>query len=397
MMACALLLALSVTACALPFSATADTEPAFAARLRPALAAQMKSLGVPGAIVYVEYPGHGTWTATMGTSDVSTNAPMRLDAHMRVGSITKTFTGTVILQLAEEGQLGLDDPVAQYQPEVPNGKHITIRELLNMTSGLFNYSEDAGFDNLLMAQPSRVWQPKELLAIAFQHPPYFAPGQDFHYSNTNTILLGLIVEQITGKTLAEEFQQRIFTPLGMNSTSFPAPALAALPNPHPQGYASQASGECPAKPAASGEQGAKIKNQPALLCDVTDFNPSWGWAAGAAISTLHDLRIWAKALATGKLLNEDMQKERLTWSPIEQNASYGLAIFDVSGFLGHNGSLPGFQSFMGYRPDKGATVIVLTNLDQSAYCAPPASPGGTPTCTEPADALSKVIIKQVFS
>lgn len=357
----------------------------------------MKSLGVPGAIVYVEYPGKGTWAATLGTSNVATRAPMRLDSHMRVGSITKTFTGTVILQLAEEGQLGLDDPVARYQPLVPNGKHITIRELLNMTSGLFNYTEDDGFDKMLLAQPSRVWQPKELLAIAFQHPPYFAPGQDFHYSNTNTILLGLIAEQITGKTLAEEFQQRIFTPLEMNATSFPAPTLALLPDPHPQGYASKASGECPAKPAASGEQGTNPGNQPGLLCNVTDFNPSWGWAAGAAISTLHDLRIWARALATGTLLNEAMQKERLTWNPFEQNASYGLAIFDVSGFLGHNGALPGFQSFMGYRPDKDATVIVLTNLDQSASCAPPSSTGGSPNCSEPADALAKVIIKQVFA
>lgn len=394
----ALLLALSMTACSLTppsaGTATPTAVPAFVATLRPRLEAQMKHLGVPGAIFLVQAPGKGVWTAALGISDVAANAPMTLDEHMRVGSITKTFTGTVILQLVDEGRLKLDDPAAKYQPQTPNGAHITIRELLNMTSGLFNYTEDDGFDKALLAQPARVWQPSELLAIAFQHPAYFAPGAGFHYSNTNTILLGLIAEQITGEPLAQAVQQRILAPLGMRSTSLPQATSAAIPVPHPQGYASTASGECP---AAHDALPAGPRGLPNGLCNVTSVNPSWAWAAGSAISTLSDLRVWAKALATGALLHPATQKQRLTWSQMGTVGSYGLAIFDVQGFLGHNGALPGFQSFMGYRPGQAAMVIVLTNLDQATTCTPASNPGEPPTCSQTADALTQTIIKTVFA
>jgi D-alanyl-D-alanine carboxypeptidase len=303
-----------------------------------------------------------------------------------VGSITKTFTATVILQLAEAGKLQLDDAVAKYQPDVPNGAHISILHLLNMTSGLYNYSEDTGFDETLTSQPTKVWQPRELLAIAFKHPPYFAPGAGFHYSNTNYILLGLIAEQLSGKPLAEQFQKRIFSPLSIHSTSLPPLTAAALPNPHPQGYTSKSGGECP---------DVQVQSQANQLCNVTNTNPSWGWAAGSAISTLADLRIWAKALATGALLSAATQQERLTWVQVRPGAQYGLGIFDIDDFLGHNGSLPGFQSFMGYRPQQNQMVIVLANLDQGVNCSASAS-RGAPTCPSPADDLSKVIIQNVF-
>ena len=156
--------------------------------------------------------------------------------HFRIGSITKTFTGTVILQLVDEGKLRLDDPIAKYQPEVPNGANITIRQLLQMTSGLFNYTDDPAWNQALDANRQRVWSPQELVAIALAHPPYFAPGTDFHYSNTNTVLLGLIIEQITGNNVADEFARRIFTPLGMRETVMPPPTMAAIPDPHPRGY-----------------------------------------------------------------------------------------------------------------------------------------------------------------
>jgi D-alanyl-D-alanine carboxypeptidase len=120
-------------------------EPSFATTLRPLLEAKMKSIRIPGAVVYVQSPDKGTWKTALGAGDLGTNAPMRLDDHFRIRSITKTFTGTVILQLVDEGKLKLDNPVAKYQPEVPNGANITVRELLNMTSGLFNYTEDKGF------------------------------------------------------------------------------------------------------------------------------------------------------------------------------------------------------------------------------------------------------------
>ncbi|MFL5693913.1 MAG: serine hydrolase domain-containing protein [Ktedonobacteraceae bacterium] len=349
--------------------------PAFAEKLQPLLVAKMKEQRTPGAIIFVDDPGQGSWTTTLGTSDLATRMPMDVNSYMRIGSITKTLTGTVVLQLVDEGKLRLDDPVGKYQPEVPNGGNITIRELLNMTSGLFNYSEDQGFDQALLADPGKVWNPKDLVAIAFQHPPYFAPGQGLHYTNTNYILLGMLIEQITGMPVEKAFQQHIFTPLRMDGSSLPPRTSAAIPDPHPHGYmyGTEGTGTGP-------------------TIDVTGWNTSWGWTAGSAISTLHDLKIWAKALATGQLLSASTQKERLSWVPYKKvswighdTLAYGLGMADFGGFIGHNGGLPGFQSFMVYQPQKGATIVVLTNLQTAT--------DGSGT----ADELEKVIQKELFA
>ncbi len=297
---------------------------------------------------------------------------MNVNSHMRIGSITKTFTATVILQLVDEGKLRLDDPVAKYLPQVPNGANITIRELLNMTSGLFNYSNDRGFNQ---TDPSKVWDPKDLVTIAFRHQPYFAPGQGLHYTNTNYILLGMLIEQITGMPVEKVFQQRIFTPLGMDGSSLPPRTSSAIPAPHPHGYVL-----------------AETLGQTGAPRDVTDLNPSWGWTAGSAISTLHNLKIWARTLATGQLLSAATQKERLSWVLLaggswigHDTVAYGLGVADFGGVIGHNGEIAGFQSFMGYLPQRGATIVVLTNL----YAAPDGS--------GPADDLEKVIQKELFA
>ncbi len=346
-----------------------DEQPPFVAKLQPKLTAMMKQLQVPGAIVSINLPGQGSWTTAMGTSNLKTQAPLNVESHMRIGSITKTFTATVILRLVEEHKLQLDDPVSKYHLNVPNGVHITIREMLNMTSGLFNYTEDGGFLQSLIADPERAWSPRELLTIAFSHQPYFAPGQGWYYSNTNYIVLGLLIEQITGMPIEEIFQQDIFKPLGMVNTSFPRRTSAAIPDPHPHGYVFASGVTTP--------------------FDVTYWNPSWGWAAGSAISTLHDLKIWARALATGQLLSATMQKERFSWIDIGtwvgKEARYGLGVADFGGVIGHNGAIPGFQSFIGYVPEKEATIIVLTNISDA------------PSGSLPADALEQVIQKELFA
>ncbi len=344
-------------------------EPPFAKKLRPLLEAAMKQLSIPGAIIFVDDPGQGKWTTTLGTRDLATHAPMQVNSYMRIGSITKTLTATVILQLVDQGKLRLDDPIGRYQPEVPNGNHITIRELLNMTSGLFNYSEDEDFDRALVANPYKAWDPKELVAIAFKHPPYFAPGESWHYSNTNYLLLGMLIEQITGRSVEKVFQRNIFRPLDMDGTILPQLTSSTLPNPHPRGYTRQ------------------LGTGP---LDATEWNPSWAWTAGSAISRLHDLQIWAKALATGRLLSAATQKERLSWVNLGQvwigkELDYGLGVANFGGFIGHDGDLPGFQSFMGYMPQKGATIIVLVNLD--------VAPDGSP----PADALAALIQQELFA
>ena len=372
---CALLLLISLVASAVSTPARARSLPAtgvppFVAKLRPLLEAKMKLLHVPGAIFYVDLPGQGTWTAAMGTGDLASRVPMDVNSHMRIGSITKTLTATVILQLVDEGKLRLNDPMSRYFPEVPNGSHITIREVLDMTSGLFNYSEDADFVRAAFEHPFTVWNPRALLAIAFKHQPYFAPGQGYHYSNTNYILLGLLIEQITRLPAEKAFERRIFSPLGMDDTYLPPLSSAAIADPHPRGYLFETS------------------NAPAPL-DVTTWNPSWAWTAGSVISTLRDLEIWARALATGRLLSSATQRERLKFVPIPGGTwlghfvGYGLGIADFGGLIGHNGDIPGFQSFMGYLPHEGATVVVLANLFQA--------PDGSP----PADELEKVIQQQL--
>ena len=149
-----------------------------AAKLQPLLLARMQQLRIPGAIVYVDDPGQGSWTTALGMGNLATRELMQVNNYMRVGSISKTFTATVILQLVDQHKLGLDDTVSKYQPQVPNGAHITIRELLNMSSGLYTYDDDEGYVQTSLAEPYKVWQPQELLAIAFKHPPVFAPGKD---------------------------------------------------------------------------------------------------------------------------------------------------------------------------------------------------------------------------
>ena len=332
----------------------------------------MAELGVPGAIVLVDMPGSCRWVARIGRSDVTKRVPILRSDSMRVGSVTKTFTGTAVLQLVDEGAIGLDDPISQYLSGVPNGESITIRQLLQMTSGLYNYSEDVQFNAALDADPHRIWSLAELLDIAYSHPPYFPPGSGFHYSNTNSLLLGLLVEKVTGIPLGQELYRRIFKPLGMNHTYLPDLDDSSIPLPHPRGYMYGTNvGTLP--PQCDAEAVGRH--------DVTDASPSWGWAAGSAISTLHDLTIWARALALGTLLTPETQAERLQWVQTGPPPAplYGLHITNFNGIIGHDGALPGFQSFVGYVPDKDATIIVLANLYPDLNC------GG------PADQIAKII------
>jgi D-alanyl-D-alanine carboxypeptidase len=323
----------------------------------------MQQVRIPGAMVYVDDPGQGSWTTALGMGNLATRELMQVNNYMRVGSISKTFTATVILQLVDQHKLGLDDTVSKYQPQVPNGAHITIRELLNMSSGLYTYDADEGFEQALLADPYKVWQPQELLAIAFKHPPVFAPGKGYLYDNTNYFLLGLLTEQRTHLSLEQAFQRYLFKPLYMDQTSLPSRTSAAIPDPHPRGYSLL----------------LPERTQPV---DATNWNTSW--AAGGAISTVHDLKIWAKALATGQLLSAKTQQVRLEWVPQSSPFRYGLGMMNGVGFLGHTGQLPGFQSSMFFRPQDGATMIVLVNLD--------AAPDGS----TPADNLAFGVIYQAL-
>lgn len=357
---------------ATPTGSTA-TPPAFAATLKPMLLERMQQMHIPGAIIFVDDPDQGAWTAALGIGNLATGEPMQVSNYTRIGSLTKTFTATAILQLIDQGLVQLDDPVSTYRPEVPNGANITIRQLLDMSSGIGSYDADEAWSQTVLGNPYRVWAPEELVAVGTALTPAFAPGEGWNYSNTNTILLGMIIEQLTNEPLADVFQRLIFQPLGLGKTSLPPDISSALPDPHAQGYmfGTEFSGVGP-------------------ILNVTDWNPSWGWAAGSMISTLHDLEIWVKALATGELLSPETHEERMGWVDtgflwLGQPFRYGLGFIDFAGFLGHSGVIFGYTSWMAHQPETGATIIVLTNLYQAE--GPKA----------PAETLALLIQEELFS
>ncbi|MFF4323928.1 serine hydrolase domain-containing protein [Streptomyces sp. NPDC001568] len=328
-------------------SPAADTEfpqltPAVAARLDTALRQVMRETGVPGAIVGLWAPGKGSYVRTFGVADKATGAPMTTGLHVRIGSETKTFTVTALLRQVDRGTVRLDDPIGTYVEGVPNGDRITLRELAGMRSGLFNYSLDPDFIKRLESAPEQPMTPRQLLDYSFKHPAQFAPGARFDYSNTNLILLGLVLEKVTGRPLHEVIEREVIEPAGLRSTVFPTGA--ALPVPYAHGYTDQ---------TPSGR-----------TVDATDWNPSWAWAAGAMASDLNDLRSWARTVATGTLLKPATQAERLRTTPMNiPGDGYGLGIFNIQGWIGHNGSIPGYEVLPVHLPEAGATMVILLNTD----------------------------------
>ncbi len=297
----------------------------------------------PGMIISVTRDDKIIYEKAKGFSNIETKEPMDLKMRFRIGSLTKTFTGTVLLQLADEGKLKLDDPLSKFFPNVLNSDNITIRMMGDMSSGLYNYSEAKEMDDSMASNPRKKWKPQELVDIALRNAVYFEPGKGFHYSNTNTVLLGMIIEKITGNTLAYEIKSRIIDKLGLTESEFPSGA--EFTGYHPRGY---------------NEDDSKFLEP---LTDVTEkFDPSWGWAAGAMISSLKDLKIYIKALAEGKLISSESQIERLKWSLDKEGLKYGFGIFKAGDdFLGHNGSYPGFHNVTVYSPKTNTAIIIMYN------------------------------------
>ena len=390
--AAALVAALTLAGCTAPINPatpepTAPAEAGAGPTLKPfdeaAVTAvfeeQAQALGQPGAVILIRTP-EGEFTATYGVTSPGGSTPVSLDDHIRIGSNTKTWTGTVILQLVQEGKIALDDPVSKFRPDVPNGDNITIEQMLMMRSGLTNYTETLELNTALDEDPQRVWNPEELVAMGLALRPDFEPGTNYHYSNTNTILLGLIAEQLDGKPLSQIYADRLLTPLGLTETSFPELADSSLPAPHSKGYFwwtnvnTIGSSKLPPDLMAEADAGTFLPN------DGTLDNPSWAWSAGSGISTAGDLADWVKALVGGNdaLLDPEMQEARMnsfqSTDPEDPKApSYGWNIGQFGQFYGHTGELPGFNSFMGYDPVNDVTMVVWANLAPAANGQGPAA------------------------
>ncbi len=328
--------------------------PAASAAVRPGtvqqgLNALVRSDGLPAALASVKDRAGRAGTYTAGVGDLATGSKVPRDGQVRIGSNTKTFTAVVVLQLVGEGKIGLDEPVDTYLPglvrgEGIDGRRITVRQLLQHTSGLpdyVDYIEDATMRH-------RYFDPRDLLDIAFQHKAHFTPGAKFEYSSTNYVLAGLIVQKVTGRPLAEEIDQRIVQRVGLRHTYFPAPGDRTIREPHPKGYQRDPAG--------------------GPLRDITELDPSAGWAAGQMTSTNSDLNTFFTALLTGRLLPAAQLAQMRTTVPIgNTGAGYGLGLISrplsCGGvYWGHGGDIPGYETRGGATDDGRAANIAVTSI-----------------------------------
>jgi D-alanyl-D-alanine carboxypeptidase len=337
---------------------------AAAAAAAPALQQALDTLvadGAPGAIALERQAGEESRAAS-GVADLQTKEPISARGRFHIGSITKGFVSTVVLQLAAERRLSLDDTVDRWLPGlIPNGAAITVRELMNQTSGLPEYIDEP-FLLELLRDPLKTWRPLALVHRAVAHPPVFAPGTTWAYSNTNYILLGLVVAAVDDAPAplqmaspAFEVYRRIVAPLGLWHTRFPL-TDPDIRGPHPHGYLIDPPPEW---------------GLPAIL-DTTRFNPSWAWTAGAIVSTLDDVADFHRALFTGRLLDPDQQRELETTVPALPGLDYGLGVFRLQTpcgpAWGHDGGTPDATSFSLTSPDGARQAVIM--LTRSALTWP---------------------------
>ncbi|MCK7621830.1 beta-lactamase family protein [Streptomyces sp. RS10V-4] len=363
--------AVAPPAAAAPFTTRPDT-------VQQGLDALVRSDGMPAALAGVtDGKGH-TRAYTAGVGDVATGAAVPRDGQVRIGSNTKTFTAVVVLQLVAEGKVKLDRHVDKYLPGLLQGDGIdgggiTVRQLLQHTSGLPDYSK-------LLSDDIRYYEPRDLLDLALRQKADFGPGKGWKYSNTNYLVAGLIVQKVTGHPLAVEIDRRVIRRAGLRHTYFPAPGELRIRERHPKGYYQASPG--------------------APFVDATEWDPSWAWAAGQLVSTNSDLNRFASELLRGHLVPEpqlkQMRRTVAAGRPFAAGARYGLGLVSTplscgGVYWGHGGSMTGYETRGGVTEDGRAVSVAVTTqpgeatqkhmekiVDQ-ALCGPfPGRAGGTP-------------------
>ena len=361
--ACAAVAALTVgTAGAARAASAADASPASAPKAAANygdVAGILRRLtttdGAPGALAEISDGRGRTTVLTSGVADVATGAPMAADSRFRIGSMTKMFVATVVLQLVAEHRVELDAPIERYLPGMvrgngDDGRNITVRQLLQHTSGLPDYMDYVS-EQSVISDPLTHYSPQRLLSLALAHPALFAPGTGWSYSNTNYVLAGLLIKAVTGHPYGEEIKRRIIEPLRLHDTFVPADQ-SEIPGTHPHGYA---------EPPASAP------------VDVSEFNPSVAYASGAMISSGTDMNRFLSALLHGRLLPPAELRAMQTTTPTGDGSGsrYGLGLESVplpcgGQFWGHDGGILGFETMSGATPH-GRQATVMVNLN----------PGGT--------------------
>jgi D-alanyl-D-alanine carboxypeptidase len=339
--------------CNLPFTDSSSSNPNHAKYSQ--LLKEITASGVPGITMSIHNPEKGMWLGAAGKADLSNNVNMQPCNISRVGSTVKTFTAAAILKLQEEGKLQLDDIAANYLPQsainnLANADKATIRQLLNHSSGIFNYIRSAQFQTASLNDLIKEWQPEELLAYARGQKAYFKPGEDVQYSNTGYILLGMIIEKVTGKPFWEVFQQKIFTPLGLTATSFAA--TNTVPSNIVRGYVDIYSN--------------------LQVVDATYFS---GWdyytADGGLISNVYDMNVFMQHLFNGNIINSTSLNEmRVTLKPKTVEGDFfpietGLGIFKINTRWGeayqHSGDAIGYYASIVYFPATKTTIVWAVN------------------------------------
>ena len=349
------------------------TVSATAQKLQQMMDVKIAENEIPGVVMAVIIPDEGKWVGTSGVSDLNNQTDMHPHDKFRVASITKTFTALTILQLAQEEKLGLDDTLEQLLPGVVCGQEttdcsyvcddkncnfepakITIRMLLTHFSGIENFTHDVNnWVRPSLAQPDKVYTPTELVNFGLAFGPMSEPGTEWSYANTNYVLLGMIIEKLTGSAWENEVRNRFVEPLELTNTLIPNIGEATLSEPYARGYINlfeQTHGE-------AGEEGVIVEHS------VQD--PGFTWSSGDIISTPEDMMYWIKQVAEGDLWNETYQQEMLTFIvvPSVADLEMGLGIvLDLNDdVIGHIGQLSGYDCTAQYQPTHAIPISVCAN------------------------------------
>lgn len=324
-----------------------DTLPPDVAATIQALLDETTASGViPGVALRIETP-RLTFSAASGVQDRATGALMTPNAAFPIGSVTKMFTAVLVLQLAEQGVLALDDPLAAWLPEIaarlPHGDAITLRHLLQHTSGVADYIESLPFLMAYLGEPTAIWEPNQIIEQALLiDDAAFAPGTAWAYSNTNYVLLGLVLERAAGQPVAEQYRARIFAPLGLADT-----VMAGDGAPPPtvvHGYSTMVPGQD--------------------MADTTAWSLTPAWTAGAIISTPGDMAHFLRALFAGELFQQPETLAAMLDVARSQGGRYGLGVMQFDPYTwGHIGGIPGYVTHVLYAPDDALAIVVMMNGD----------------------------------
>jgi D-alanyl-D-alanine carboxypeptidase len=327
-----------------PHATPSITDPSIQSRIVEAVENDRKRFGgntpIPATLIGVwDAKGHN-FIRAFGYSDLVKKVPLTPADHFRIGSNTKTFVVSVLLQLVAEKKLGLDDPLSHFSlgVTIPNGDNITVRELCEMRSGLFEGYDTPEFKKLNMKVP-KDFNPGMIVAWAMKQKPYFPPGKGYNYSNTNYLLLGMIIREITKDSVGNQIRKRLLEPFGLKQTFFPE--TQEMPDPWTRGYELDKQGNWK---------------------DVSNTIPvQLMGTAGEMISDMNDIRRWIELYATGKTCGAGTYNDLMNCIPFLGNTSFGLGITCSAGWYGYTGALPGYNTADYHSPDTGLTIVAWIN------------------------------------